>query len=98
MGSEQSSEDALGPPPLPLPPPAPHVTPPPEWVPLPYAPPVPQARLHPLTLFFAAWNAIRGFIIPILVVLFLRRDARGLGWLPMAAIIGAGAEIGRAHV
>ena len=54
--------------------------------PLPYAPVLPQARLHVLTLFFAAWNAVRGFLIPILVVVFLRRDARTLGWLPVAGI------------
>jgi putative membrane protein len=58
---------------------------------LPYAMPLPQARLHPLTLFFAAWNAMRGFIIPVLVVLVLRRDVRSLGWIPMAATIGAAA-------
>jgi putative membrane protein len=54
--------------------------------PLHYALALPQARLHPMTLFFAAWNAIRGFLIPILVIVFLRRDARALGWLPVAGI------------
>jgi putative membrane protein len=52
---------------------------------------VPQARLHPLTLFFAAWNTVRGFIIPALVVIFLRRDRAGLGWVPVAATMGAAA-------
>lgn len=78
MGSEPS------PPPLPPLDPAPYAPPL-----LAYALPVPQARLHPLTLFFAAWNAVRGFIVPLLVVLFLRRDVRGLGWVPVAAMFGA---------
>ena len=72
-------------------PPAPAVPtagPPP---PLPYAAPLPQARLHPLTLFFAAWNSVRGFLVPALVVLFLRREAGALGWIPVAAAMGAAA-------
>ena len=73
----------------PLPPPPPPVSLSPAPAPLAYAPLLPQARLHPLTLFFAAWNAIRGFLIPILVVVFLRRDARGLGWVPIAGITAA---------
>ena len=67
-------------------------SPPASPPPLAYAPPVRQARLHPLTLFFAAWNAIRGFLIPALVVIFLRRNPRGgLGWVPVAATMGAAA-------
>ena len=69
--------------PGPTPPPAPYLPP------LPYAPPLQQARLHPLTLFFAAWNSIRGFLVPALVVLFLRRDTGALGWIPLAAAMGA---------
>jgi putative membrane protein len=77
---------------FPQPPPPPPAFPPRDApVPLPYALPVPQARLHPLTLFFAAWNAVRGFVIPALVVLFLRRGSRGLGWVPVAATMGAAA-------
>jgi putative membrane protein len=57
--------------------------------PLAYAPPVPQARLHPLTLFFAGWNALRGFIVPAIVVLVLRRGTRGLEWAPVAGTIAA---------
>src|SRR3954464_2790902 len=67
-------------PPAPAPAPAP---------PLPYAPPVPQARLHPLTLFFAAWRVLRGFVVPAIVVLVLRRGTRGLEWVPVAATLSA---------
>lgn len=77
-----------GPVPAVFPAPPPPYPPPP---PLPYAPPLPQARLHPLTLFFAAWNSIRGFLVPALVVLFLRRDTGSLGWIPLAATLGAAA-------
>ena len=70
-------------------PPAPAAAPHGTAAPLAYAPPVPQARLHPLTLFFAAWNALRGFIVPIAVVVFLRRDMSGLGWLPVAGGVAA---------
>ena len=56
-----------------------------------YAPPVPHSRLHPLTLAFAAWDAVRGFLIPALIVIFLRRGARNLGWVPVAGTMGAAA-------
>jgi putative membrane protein len=62
---------------------------PPAAAPLPYAPPVPQARLHPLTLFFAGWNALRGFVVPAVVVLVLRRGTRGLQWAPVAGTVAA---------
>src|SRR3954470_7509418 len=64
---------------------------PPPLVYLTYAQPVPQARLHLLTLAFAAWHAVRGFVVPALVVIFLRHDVRSLGWVPLAATLGAAA-------
>ena len=70
-------------------PPPPPAAPPGAAALLPYAPPVAQARLHPLTLFFAAWNSLRGFIVPVAVVVFLRRDMSGLGWLPIAGAVAA---------
>ena len=73
----------------PLPPPPPPVPLPAAPAPLAYAPLLPHARLHALTLFFAAWNAVRGFLIPILVFVFLRRDVRGLGWVPIAGATAA---------
>lgn len=84
LRSDSSQLPAAVDPPAQLPTvPSPHVS-------LAYAPPLlARARLHPLTLFFAAWNAIRGFLIPILAVVFLRRDTRGLGWVPMAGAIAA---------
>ena len=33
-----------------------------------------EGRLHPLTLFFAVWNAIRGILIPFVIVFLIRRD------------------------
>ena len=33
-----------------------------------------EGRLHPLTLFFAFWNAIRGILIPFIIVFLFRRD------------------------
>lgn len=59
--------------------------------PLSYAAPVASARLHPLTLFFAGWNSIRGFLIPAILVLVLGRGTRGAEWIPVAAAIGAAA-------
>jgi putative membrane protein len=61
--------------------------------PLQYALPIPQTRLHPLTIFFAGWNAVRGFIVPLLILAFLRRGNRDLGWVPIAAA-GAAVAVG----
>ena len=67
----------MGSEPPPIPPPSPPTLP----------PPIPQStgpgwaeslilegRLHPLTLFFAFWNAVRGIIIPFVIVFLIRRD------------------------
>src|SRR5688572_18109645 len=62
------------------PPPIPHATPPP--LPPLIAPAAPnwpdalvlQGRLHPLTLFFAVWGAIRAVLIPFIIVFLIRRD------------------------
>jgi putative membrane protein len=62
------SEPPPGPPPLPvIPPGIPPVTPRASGTAL-------EGRLHPLTLFFALWNAIRNILLPlVVVVLFGRR-------------------------
>jgi len=67
------------PPPIPVaPPPFPLAHPHPAGV-------VPHNRLHPLTLFFAGWNAVRGLFLPLLaLVIFGRRDVTDLGWVPVA--------------
>jgi putative membrane protein len=65
---------ASEPPPLPplppqLPPEAAAAPPP---IPLSAAPSL-EGRLHPFTLFFAFWNAVRNFLLPLVIVLLFRR-------------------------
>ena len=38
---------------------------------------LPVDRLHPVTLVIAFWNAIRGFLIPILIIFVLNRSREG---------------------
>ncbi len=67
------------------PPPLPPPSPPPIPLRAPQAPAGPrvEGRLHPFTLFFALWNAIRNFIIPAVVILFFgrRRDPDTYIWI-----------------
>lgn len=66
---------ASEPPPIPPPPPA-SIPPPipasarPAWA----ESLILEGRLHPLTLFFAVWNAVRGILIPFVIVFLIRRD------------------------
>src|SRR5215208_7489165 len=69
-------------------------SPPPCPPPLPILPPefpvsdgtAPEGRLHPCTLFFAFWNAIRNIILPLIVVLFFGRRREPDVYLWVAAI------------
>lgn len=75
------------PPPLPdanLPPPIPAARPAPVSF---TAHPVFQGRLHPLTLVFAAWSLIRGFIIPAVLILLFGNEKFLGGFLLVFVLI-----------
>lgn len=81
------SDPGAAPPPLPTgPPPLPPVTPPQIAPSRPPAGTALQGRLHPLTLFFALWNAVRNIVLPLLVVLLFGRRREPDAYLWVAGI------------
>ena len=73
------------PPPVPpaIPPPIPPTLPPPVIAPV--APEL-EGRLHPLTLVFAFWNAVRNIILPLVVIYFFGRRRGSDTYIWVAAI------------
>ena len=74
--------DPSPPPPSPVRPPIPSATPPV------IAPCSPQlaGRLHPLTLLFAFWNAVRNIILPLIVIYFFGRRRGSDTYIWVAAV------------
>jgi len=76
--------DSSGPPPPPLVPPVQPPAPPIDRSQV--APPQLEGRLHPLTLVFAFWNAVRNILIPLAVVLIFGRRKGPDTYIWVAAI------------
>jgi len=83
----QSDSSEPQPPTSPSPPPLvpPARPPPPPVVPLRVTPQL-EGRLHPLTLVFAFWNAVRNILIPLAVVLIFRHRRGPDAYIWIAAI------------